>query len=357
MRIDLEGLSHADRDALKAVLAPCLEAAGLDPRAGDGDVTRLQAPPEDGVLLIGYSTPGAHVARGLYYAVEPDPALAEWSAAADAACRLADADPARVALVDVDLAGSDPQRALAALGLRAGAAFDAALAGAPPVRAAAMIQPAAERWARSRPGAAERLESLDASALTAGMRRKPMDHEAFVSVARIFMDASAGGGAAEIEALSAALDLCRRDVAALEAAGGRADGQPGNYPVPAVITGASASARDTLVKRAYRRARRSADLKLIKESGFFDAAWYVQRYPDAARVGVDPAMHYLLHGGFEGRPAGPNFNSHLYLQHNPDIAASKINPLVHFLRFGRKEGRKAIDINGQPVGGEADSPT
>ena len=93
MRIDLEGLSHADRDALKAVLAPCLEAAGLDPRAGEGDVTRLQAPSEDGLLLIGYSTPGAHVARGLYYAVEPDPALAEWSQAADAACRLADAAP------------------------------------------------------------------------------------------------------------------------------------------------------------------------------------------------------------------------------------------------------------------------
>ena len=43
------------------------------------------------------------------------------------------------------------------------------------------------------------------------------------------------------------------------------------------------------------------DLSLIRKSNLFDAAWYLTDNPDVAQAKVDPARHYLLFGGFEGR--------------------------------------------------------
>ena len=56
-------------------------------------------------------------------------------------------------------------------------------------------------------------------------------------------------------------------------------------------------------------------------------------------MSANPARHYLLMGGFEGRNPGPGFDSAYYLQHNPDVVESGINPLVHYLKFGEKEQR------------------
>jgi len=84
---------------------------------------------------------------------------------------------------------------------------------------------------------------------------------------------------------------------------------------------------------------------MIEESGYFDAAWYVASYPDVAEAGERPAVHYLYHGGLEGRAAGPRFDSAFYLARYPDVLQSGLNPLVHFLQSGRAEGRLAT----QPV--------
>lgn len=54
---------------------------------------------------------------------------------------------------------------------------------------------------------------------------------------------------------------------------------------------------------------------------------------------MDPALHYLLHGGTEGRDPSPYFSSRWYLEAYPDVKAAGLNPLVHYLRYGRKEGR------------------
>lgn len=84
---------------------------------------------------------------------------------------------------------------------------------------------------------------------------------------------------------------------------------------------------------------------MIEESGYFDAAWYVATYPDVAEAGERPAVHYLYHGGREGRAAGPRFDSAFYLARYPDVLQGEVNPLVHFLQSGRAEGRLAT----QPV--------
>lgn len=101
--------------------------------------------------------------------------------------------------------------------------------------------------------------------------------------------------------------------------------------------GVSVAKAPPLTKRAIKR--QSA---LIETSQWFDAKWYLAQYPDIAsdtKMSANPARHYLLMGGFEGRNPGPGFDSAYYLQHNPDVVESGINPLVHYLKFGEKEQR------------------
>jgi glycosyltransferase involved in cell wall biosynthesis/SAM-dependent methyltransferase len=83
------------------------------------------------------------------------------------------------------------------------------------------------------------------------------------------------------------------------------------------------------------------DLALIRSSGLFDEAWYLAHNPDVAQAKVDPLLHYLNDGGFEGRDPGPSFTSALYLDAYEDVRKAGINPLLHYLRYGQKDGRMA----------------
>lgn len=85
--------------------------------------------------------------------------------------------------------------------------------------------------------------------------------------------------------------------------------------------------------RPYRHAR------LVLNSGLMHEAWYLRQYPDVAAVGVPPALHYVLYGGFEARDPSPLFSSQAYLSAYPDVMAAKTNPLVHYLMLGRYENR------------------
>jgi hypothetical protein len=83
-------------------------------------------------------------------------------------------------------------------------------------------------------------------------------------------------------------------------------------------------------------------VKLIEESGLFDAEWYKTRYPDVnstRKTRNNPALHYYLFGGFEARDPSDKFNSGWYLEQNPDIIEEGINPLIHYLLHGKAEGR------------------
>jgi len=81
------------------------------------------------------------------------------------------------------------------------------------------------------------------------------------------------------------------------------------------------------------------DMRLIASSGLFARDWYLARYPDVARAGVNPVRHYLRRGAIEGRDPNPHFDSDWYLLRNPDVAKAGVNPLVHYLRRGAIEGR------------------
>lgn len=130
------------------------------------------------------------------------------------------------------------------------------------------------------------------------------------------------------------------------------------------------------MKRAGRKSSYAARFALLRDSGAFDATWYLQSYPDIQAAGVDPILHYLQCGASEGRfpnplfdtrwyisryrlrrpsqnplidfllnsiskkrDPNPFFSTEFYLKRNPDVAKAGANPLIHFLQFGAAEGR------------------
>ena len=81
------------------------------------------------------------------------------------------------------------------------------------------------------------------------------------------------------------------------------------------------------------------DWLCILFSGMFDRRYYLQTYPDIRSAKTSPLIHYLRHGGFEGRNPSADFQSSAYLDRYPDVKSSGMNPLVHYIRFGKAEGR------------------
>ena len=94
--------------------------------------------------------------------------------------------------------------------------------------------------------------------------------------------------------------------------------------------------------RPYRHAR------LVLKSGLMHEGWYLRQYPDVAAVGIPPALHYVLYGGFEGRDPSPMFSSQAYLDAYPDVRTVKTNPLVHYMQKGRYENRAIAPSTAKP---------
>lgn len=87
-------------------------------------------------------------------------------------------------------------------------------------------------------------------------------------------------------------------------------------------------------------------------SGYFDIHYYLLHNPDVKAAGINPILHYLRFGGFEGRNPSLKFESSFYLHRYRDVKTSGMNPLIHYLKFGKRENRMAVDLNGisiQPI--------
>jgi len=72
----------------------------------------------------------------------------------------------------------------------------------------------------------------------------------------------------------------------------------------------------------------------------FDADYYLSTNPDVAAAGVNPLLHFIVAGAFEGRRPHPLFDPAYYLRKYPDVAVSGVNPLAHYLKHGAAEGRQ-----------------
>ena len=94
-----------------------------------------------------------------------------------------------------------------------------------------------------------------------------------------------------------------------------------------------------LLRHPLRLRRHLMEIRLLRTSDLFDGVYYRSQYPDVARSGVDPLMHYVLFGAFEDRNPGPFFDSRFYLEANADVARARLNPLAHYIGWGAAEGR------------------
>ena len=77
---------------------------------------------------------------------------------------------------------------------------------------------------------------------------------------------------------------------------------------------------------------------MIDQNGF-DREFYLARYPDVAKSGVDPYQHFIQYGWKEGRNPNLVFDTKFYLRTNLDVARSGMNPLEHFMKYGWREAR------------------
>ena len=100
-------------------------------------------------------------------------------------------------------------------------------------------------------------------------------------------------------------------------------------------------------RKAMRALRAQAEL--IRQSEYFESAWYVEHcgFP-VGETAHDPAMHFLTAGARAGKDPGPRFSCHRYIAAYPDVGTEGINPLVHFVLHGQNEGRTAFSATAGP---------
>jgi O-antigen biosynthesis protein len=94
-------------------------------------------------------------------------------------------------------------------------------------------------------------------------------------------------------------------------------------------------------KAAASRRPSAKELDAIRNSLFFNSKHYLETNPDVRAAGLDAALHYLVHGGREGRDPGPFFSTKAYLARYPDVAEADLNALLHYETQGRRQNRVA----------------
>lgn len=95
--------------------------------------------------------------------------------------------------------------------------------------------------------------------------------------------------------------------------------------------------------------------ELLAKSGLFDAKFYLKRYKDVAKAGVDPLLHYLETGGGEGRDPHARFDSAYYAEQCAQRGIAAKNPLLHFLVAGRALGIAPNRKSGAKRAAQSDS--
>jgi O-antigen biosynthesis protein len=66
----------------------------------------------------------------------------------------------------------------------------------------------------------------------------------------------------------------------------------------------------------------------------FDAEYYLSMYEDIREAGIDPFLHYALHGWRENRNPSPEFDTWYFLKKHPEFADAQDSPLHQFVRAG-----------------------
>ena len=68
-------------------------------------------------------------------------------------------------------------------------------------------------------------------------------------------------------------------------------------------------------------------------------------YTDVANANVNPLGHFLSDGWREKRNPSRDFDTNFYLTSNPDVLASGVNPLVHYVLHGKEQNLPTLALN------------
>ncbi|NOU66250.1 hypothetical protein GC096_19605 [Paenibacillus sp. LMG 31461] len=74
------------------------------------------------------------------------------------------------------------------------------------------------------------------------------------------------------------------------------------------------------------------EYEFIKQNSLLEIEYYLNEYKDVLVTGLDPILHYIQYGWFEGKNPSSNFNTREYVMNNLGILDESINPLVHSFR-------------------------
>ncbi len=85
-------------------------------------------------------------------------------------------------------------------------------------------------------------------------------------------------------------------------------------------------------------------IKEIRKNGGFDVLYYCSKNSDVIRKGMDPLVHFIWFGGYEGRNPSEQFDVKKYLDYYDDVKRSGANPYAHYLMFGKYENRLAFQV-------------
>ncbi len=93
------------------------------------------------------------------------------------------------------------------------------------------------------------------------------------------------------------------------------------------------------------------ELKRIRQQQYlyncrnFDSDYYLEKYPDVAKAGIDPLEHYKRYGRYEGRFSSLTHELECtmdqkdYVSRYPDVIKSGLDPVLHYVQRGEAEGR------------------
>jgi hypothetical protein len=74
-------------------------------------------------------------------------------------------------------------------------------------------------------------------------------------------------------------------------------------------------------------------MRRIVRSGLFDPTYYLARYPDIARVGIDPLVHYVDWGSSEGRHPNACLDPDRTPDGPPHTANAGATPRLHDVEY------------------------
>jgi len=104
-------------------------------------------------------------------------------------------------------------------------------------------------------------------------------------------------------------------------------------------------------------ARIDLECRLLADSGFFDAAWYLRNNSEVAGTAADALRDFCQDGWRRLRNPSPNFDVWWYWASHLDPARAAINPLAHYALMGHATGLQTSPGPYRPSGsGHAFAP-